>query len=79
MAEQGSEVISAPSNDKSSSSGPSTILDSIPFTITNQKLHGNNYLPWSRAVELLITGRGKKEYLSDKMVVPTETDEKYLV
>lgn len=76
MAE-GSEVTSAPTGEKSSSSSSSTILDSIPVTITNQKLHGNNFLPWSRAVELFITGRGKKEYLSEKMTIPKEDDAKF--
>lgn len=56
---------------------PNPILDATPVTITNQKLTGNNFLPWSRAVELFITGRGKKEYLSEKMIIPAETDEKF--
>lgn len=76
MTDQGSEVTSTPATDKSPNSS-SSILDASPVAITNQKLHGNNFLAWSKAVELFITGRGKKEYLSDKMVIPAETDVKF--
>lgn len=82
MADQGSEVTSAPGGSDggkapSSSSSVGSLLDSTPVSITNQKLHGNNYLAWSRAVELFITGRGKKEYLSETMACPSETDPKF--
>lgn len=70
MAEQGSEVTSATPVVKTSGS-TATIVDSTTVTITNQKLNGNNFLPRSRDVELFITGRGKKDYLSDKMTIPT--------
>lgn len=75
MADQGSEVTSSGAPKSSLATG--SIVDSTPVTITNQKLNGNNYLPWSRAVELFIIGRGKREYLSEKMVVPKETDARY--
>lgn len=81
MADQGSEITSAPEGEKnttSSASSAGSFLDSTAISITNQKLHGSNYLPWSRAVELFITGRGKKDYMSEKMVVPSESDGKYL-
>lgn len=76
MAETGSEVTSAPVAEKSSGMAGS-IVDSSPVTINNQKLNGNNFLPWSRAVELFIIGRGKKDYLSEDTVVPAETDSKF--
>lgn len=75
MADQGSEITSAGTGEKQSTMG--SIVDSTPVTITNQKLNGNNFLAWSRAVELFIVGKGKKEYLSEKMVVPAETDSKF--
>lgn len=78
MTEPASEVTSSTGGEKLSvSTGAGTIVDSTPVTITNQKLHGNNFLPWSRAVELFIVGRGKKEYLSEKTPIPAETDEKF--
>lgn len=78
MTDQGSEVTSSHAGEKpTGSSGSGSILESTPVIITNQKLHGGNYLPWSRAVELFIIGRGKKEYLSGKMVIPAETSEKF--
>lgn len=78
MADQTSEVTSSAVGEKSTiSSSSGSIVDSTPVSITNQKLTGNNYLPWSRAVELFITGRGKKDYLSGKMVIPAETDAKF--
>lgn len=78
MAEQSGETVTSGVGEKSAT-GPSmgSIVDSTPVIITNQKLNGNNFLPWSRAVELFIVGRGKKEYLSEKMVIPSETDEKF--
>lgn len=78
MAEQ-SSVTSSSVGEKQSTNPTTSILDATPVTITNQKLNGNNFLPWSRAVELFITGRGKKEYLSEKMAIPTKTDEKYVI
>lgn len=78
MTDQGSEVTSTKADHKATgSSSGGQIVDSTPVTITNQKLHGNNYLAWSRAVELFITGRGKKDYLSEKMTIPSESDEKF--
>lgn len=82
MAEQGSEVTSSGRDGGRthiplSSSG--SIVDSTPVCITNQKLTGNNFLPWSSAVELFITGRGKKDFLSEKMEIPAETDSKFAI
>lgn len=78
MADQASEVTSDVPVTQSTGSAPgSSLVDSTPVTITNQKLHGNNFLAWSRAVELFVTGRGKKEFLSEKMVIPSESDAKF--
>lgn len=64
MADSGSDITS--SAPRTSETGGASILDATPVSTTCQKLNGNNYLPWSRAVELFIVGRGKKEYLSEK-------------
>lgn len=77
MADQGSEITSTGTGEKQSTGSMGSIVDSTPVTITNQKLDGNNFLAWSRAIELFIVGRGKKEYLSKKMVVPAESDSKF--
>lgn len=82
MVDQGSEISSG--GDKTPLPSESAMdfrppIDSTPVTITNQKLNGANYLAWSRAVELFIKGRRKKEYLSEKMEPPNETSDKYAV
>lgn len=48
---------------ESGSDASSSSLDRAPILITNYKLTGNNYLSWSRVVEMFITGRGKEDYL----------------
>lgn len=51
------------------------MADGAPVNII--KLNGNNYLAWSRAMELFITGKGKKDHLLGKVVIPAETDVKF--
>lgn len=45
--------------------------------ITNHKLMGHNYLPWSKAVEMFVIGRGKDDYLYGNLPSPAPTDARY--
>ncbi|KAL5572693.1 hypothetical protein UlMin_022290 [Ulmus minor] len=60
------------------SSRPKTnITENSSPLITNHKLTGHNFLQWSQSVFMYICGRGKDEYLTGEVSIPTVTDPKY--
>ncbi|CAN0923620.1 hypothetical protein LINGRAHAP2_LOCUS33667 [Linum grandiflorum] len=53
---------------------PQSPTDTVIGSITNHRLNGDNYLQWSSFVLKFISGKGKKSYISGKMVAPAEED-----
>lgn len=45
--------------------------------ITNHKLNGHNYLPWSQSVLLYIKGKGKADFITEEVEIPEKTDKGY--
>lgn len=45
--------------------------------ITNLKLTGPNYFTWSRAMEMIITSKGKENHILDIVIIPPLTDPNY--
>lgn len=49
-------------------------MESNSILITNHKLTGQNYLSWSKTVEMFIIGRGKDDYLYGSLQSLASTD-----
>lgn len=59
-----------PSGGNNTSKVPNTLITTIQFD-------GTNYLAWSQSALLYISGKDKKTYILDEMVIPSVTNLKY--
>ncbi|RVW99868.1 hypothetical protein CK203_029288 [Vitis vinifera] len=57
-----------------SSMGPVGAFDNSSLHLTIEKLNGKNYREWAQAIELVIDGKGKLGFLTDKTMQPPPTD-----
>lgn len=62
---------------ESSSIPNNPTIGSESIVITNLKLTGQNYLTWSKAMEMIITGKGKESYILGDEPAPPSTDSKF--
>lgn len=72
-----SVIDTLPSRHDTKAVSNSTNYDSIPMVIYGHKLSDNNYLSWSKSIEMFITGKGKEGYLFDILTPPATNDPKY--
>ena len=57
---------------------PSTVtIHKTSFPTISIKLDGPNYRVWSQIMEMHVTGRRKKGYITRRKVAPTENDPSY--
>ena len=50
-------------------------LPNLP--ITDHKLNGHNYLPWSQSVMMFVCGKGKDDYLIGVVMSPNKEEPKF--
>lgn len=77
-ASEHTESIFTPDQNSGARSYGIVVFDDTSIVITSHKLNGDNYLSWSRWMEMFVTGKGKEEYLFITIIFPLETDLKFI-